>query len=110
MSIATSGDYERYFEEDGIRYHHILDPVTGYPARGIISATVVSPDATFADALTKIFVMSKDKGLSFIEKRADEEAVIMTEDQNIYYTAGLKNSFYAFENENKQNNTEQHPK
>lgn len=100
ISIATSGDYERYFEEDGRRYHHILDPKTGYPATGVISATVVSANATLADALTKIFVMGKDKGIAFIEKRSDAEAVMMTADQEIHYTSGIGKMFKAFKQEN----------
>src|SRR5210317_972666 len=62
-AISTSGDYERYFEEHGVRYHHILQPSTGMPASGVHSATVFGPDAVFTDALsTSVFVMGVDKG------------------------------------------------
>ena len=68
-AVATSGDYERYFIKDGIRYHHILDPKTGYPARGCISATVLAPDTMTADAwATAVFVM----GESYFEKQNDK--------------------------------------
>ncbi|MEO1065580.1 MAG: FAD:protein FMN transferase, partial [Actinomycetota bacterium] len=66
-AISTSGDYERYFEEDGVRYHHIIKPSTGTPAAGVHSATVIGPDAVMTDALsTSVFVMGVDRGLKLI--------------------------------------------
>ncbi|MFN4224272.1 MAG: FAD:protein FMN transferase [Fervidobacterium nodosum] len=63
-SIATSGDYERFFIVDGVRYHHIIDPKTGYPARGAISATVISEDPVIADAFsTAAFVLGRENWL-----------------------------------------------
>jgi len=79
-SVATSGDYERFFTEDGIRYHHILDPSTGYPARGCISVTVWTPTAMQADILaTTIFVLGPEKGLALAERRDDVESLIFFE-------------------------------
>ena len=67
-STSTSGDYERYFVLDGVRYHHILDPRTGMPSKGLRSVTTVSPDATLADALsTAIMVLGAERGLALAE-------------------------------------------
>ncbi len=68
-AISTSGDYERFFFKDGVRYHHILDPQTLMPARRCQSVTIVSPDATTADGLaTGVFVMGPEEGLALVEK------------------------------------------
>jgi thiamine biosynthesis lipoprotein len=83
-SIVTSGDYERYFTgEDGKRYHHILDPRTGYPAdSGIHSVTVISTDTAYADAMaTAIFVMGLEKGMAFVESYDNIEAIIVSSGQ-----------------------------
>jgi thiamine biosynthesis lipoprotein len=67
-SISTSGDYQRFFVKDGQRYHHILDPETGYPASGIISISVIAPDGFMADGLsTGIFVLGPEKGIKLLE-------------------------------------------
>jgi len=77
-SIATSGDYERFFMYEGQRYHHLLDPVTGYPARECISVTIRSPAAISADAYaTAIFIMGPAKGMNFIESTAGLEGLII---------------------------------
>jgi len=68
-AISTSGDYERYFIKDGVRYHHILDPKTLQPARLCQSVTIIAPDATTADALaTGVFVMGPVRGLALVER------------------------------------------
>lgn len=65
-AVVTSGDYERYFEFEGRRYHHLLDPATGYPAEGVQSATVVAPSSTLADILsTTVFLLGPDRGEAF---------------------------------------------
>lgn len=88
-AISTSGDYERYFIEDGKRYHHILRPADGLPVSGVRSVTVVGPDGTYTDALsTSLFVMGPEKGLNLIESLPDYEAVIIT-DLQLFYSAGL---------------------
>ncbi len=90
-AISTSGDYERYFEEDGVRYHHILQPSTGAPASGVHSATVFGPDAVFTDALsTSVFVMGVDKGLRLIGSLPDYESIVIDADGQIYYSDGLQ--------------------
>lgn len=76
-AVVTSGDYERFFELDGKRYHHILDPKTGYPAEGTVSVTVVAPTALFADAYsTALFLMEPDKAIELIDRTDMLEAVI----------------------------------
>lgn len=77
-AVATSGNYERYFIEGGIRYHHILNPKTGYPADNCISVTILAKEAILSDALsTGIFVMGPERGMALIEKLTDVEAIMM---------------------------------
>jgi len=91
FTVATSGDYEQYFEVDGIRYHHILDPKTGYPSTGLQSVTIINKSNTFADALaTAVFVMGKDKGMKLIETLDDTEAMIIDEQGKIFYSSGFE--------------------
>ncbi len=91
MSVATSGDYERYFEFDGKRYHHILNPKTGYPADRLISVTVLNKSCTIADALaTAVFVLGQSKGLNLIENLPGTEAMIIDNQRNKMYSAGFK--------------------
>lgn len=90
-SVATSGDYEQFFEVDGIRYHHILNPKNGLPARGLQSVTIINPSNTFADALaTAVFVMGKDEGIKLIESLNNTEAMIIDGDGKIFYSRGFE--------------------
>lgn len=78
-SVATSGDYQRYFIIDGKRYHHLLDPRTGYPMGGLISVTVVTQDATEADALsTIVFLLGREKGMEYIKKTPGLEGILVS--------------------------------
>jgi thiamine biosynthesis lipoprotein len=89
-STSTSGDYERFFILDGKRYHHIIDPRTGWPSEGLSGVTVVSPDATLADALsTAIMVMGQERGLALAERLPDVEAVLVDPDGDLWTTSGL---------------------
>ncbi|MBI5233530.1 MAG: FAD:protein FMN transferase [Deltaproteobacteria bacterium] len=99
-AIATSGDYERYFIKDKVRFHHILDPKTGFPAQDSMSVTVVSKDPALADALsTAVFVMGPEKGMALIEQFATEgvEAVIIDSKGNASVSSGLKGKVDIFE-------------
>ncbi len=82
-AIATSGDYQQYFDEAGRRYHHILDPQSGWPASGLISATVWAETAMDADILsTAIFVLGADRGLELVEKWPRVEALVFSETES----------------------------
>lgn len=89
-SVVTSGMYERFFEQEGIRYHHILNPATGYPVwNDIQSVTIVSKSSLLADALsTSVFVLGREKGLALLESE-DAEGVIIGEDNLVYPTSGI---------------------
>ena len=90
-AISTSGDYERYFEENGVRHHHIISPSTGAPASGVHSATVFGPDAVITDALsTSVFVMGVDQGLRLIATLPDYESIVIDDLGRIYYSDGLR--------------------
>lgn len=91
VTVSTSGDYEKYFEKDGVRYHHIFDPKTGYPANnGLISVTIVCEDGLMSDALsTACFVMGLEDGLAYAEKMG-VDGVFVTSDKEVYTTKNLK--------------------
>ncbi len=90
-AISTSGDYERYFDEDGVRYHHIIKPSTGTPASGVHSATVFGPDAVITDALsTSVFVLGVDEGLRLIGTLPDYESIVIDAQGRVYYSDGLQ--------------------
>jgi FAD:protein FMN transferase len=89
-SFSTSGDYERYFDEDGKRFHHIIDPKTGDSARKCRSVTVISGTATRTDALTKsVFIMGPEEGIRFINTLPDVDAVAVGPDGKVHYSRGL---------------------
>jgi FAD:protein FMN transferase len=90
VSVSTSGDYERFFVVDGRRFHHILDPRTGMPAPGLRSATVVSADATLADAMsTALIVLGVEAGLALIEADPALEAVLVDGSGRVHVSSGL---------------------
>ncbi len=93
--IVVSGDYERYFVRDGVRYHHLLSPDTGFPARtGLRAVAVVAGDGALADALsTALFVLGLDRGLALWREAGGFEAVFVTDDRRLVATSGLRPSF-----------------
>lgn len=103
--VATSGDYERYFEVDGIRYSHIIDPKTGLPAHYMVSVTVVAPTAALADALaTGIFVLGVEPGLALVEQLPGVEVLIYTDEDGklgAHYSSGFE-KFLADDEDGEQ--------
>lgn len=96
-AFGTSGDYERFFFDGGVRWHHIIDPATGYPARRSRSATVLAADALTADALdTALFVMGPARGIALAESLPGIEAAIVGSDGRLYLTTGLAGRLDVF--------------
>ena len=94
-SVVTSGNYERFFIQDGKRYHHIYDSKTGYPSEsGLISTTIISDNSIDGDALsTSTFIMGLTKGMKLVESIKGVEAIFITADKKVYVTQGLKDNF-----------------
>jgi thiamine biosynthesis lipoprotein len=89
-AVSTSGDYERFFVEDGVRYHHILDPRTGDSARESWSVTILGPEATFTDAMsTSVFVLGPEKGLALIDRLPGIDAIVIDAQGRLRYSADL---------------------
>ena len=89
-AVSTSGDYERYFEEDGVRYHHIINPSNGDSARDVRSVTILGPEGLFTDALsTAVFVLGLDKGLGLIDELPGIDAVVVDGAGNLRYSADI---------------------
>ena len=91
MAISTSGDYQRFFIKDGKRYHHILDPATGYPAEtDLISASVIAPEGYIADGLsTAVFALGAEKGMRLL-KTMGIEGVLVDRNRNVFVTEGIR--------------------
>ena len=90
-SVVTSGTYQRYFEQDGNIYHHILDTSTGYPCdNGLSSVTIISDSSTDGDALsTTVFLLGLDNGMDYVESHANIEAIFITDENELYYSSGM---------------------
>jgi thiamine biosynthesis lipoprotein len=89
-AISTSGDYERYFENNGERHHHILDPRTGKSPSSVRSVTIIGTDATTTEGLSKIvFIKGVKRGLEIIDSVAGFDAVVVDEEGRLRYSAGL---------------------
>ncbi|MEM7083307.1 MAG: FAD:protein FMN transferase [Pseudomonadota bacterium] len=90
-AISTSGDYERYFEADGVRYHHIIEPTSGDSARTVRSVTIIGPNAIMTDALsTGVFVLGKQRGLALIDSLEEFEAIVIDQQGEMHFSRGLE--------------------
>ena len=90
-AVSTSGDYERYFDEGGVRYHHIIDPRTGHSASKVRSATILAPTATQTDGMSKTaFVLGPEKALEIINRMPEYDAVFVLPDGRVLYSNGLR--------------------
>ena len=90
VAVSTSGDYQRYFDEHGVRYHHIINPRSGDSARGMHSATIIGPDATTTDALsTSVFILGVDRGLELVNHLPGIDAILVDAQGQLHYSDGL---------------------
>lgn len=93
LAVMGSGDYERFFEKDGKRYHHIFDPKTGYPAESLSGMTLIYHDPVAADGwITALFVLGPEKGLKIVEKIPGMEAIMVTRSGERHYSSRFKNA------------------
>lgn len=90
-ALSTSGDYERYFDEGGVRYHHIIDPKTGHSASKVRSATIMAPTATQTDGLSKTaFVLGPEKAMEIYNRMDDVDAILVAPDGKVLYSKRLE--------------------
>lgn len=90
VAISTSGDYERYFDEDGVRYHHIIDPKTGHSPGGVRSVTILGPTATDTEGWSKgVFIRGPVEGLALLERHEGLDAVVVDRTGKVWYSKGL---------------------
>jgi FAD:protein FMN transferase len=91
VAISTSGDYERYFDEDGVRYHHILDPATGKSPAGVRAVTIIGPDAVTTEGLSKsVFIKGVHEGLTWVNAMSGVDAVVVDASGRMFYSDGLQ--------------------
>ena len=90
VSISTSGDYERYFDADGTRFHHLIDPATGKSPREIQSVTILADDGLTCEALSKIvFVLGVERGMALVETQSGVDAVVVDAAGALHFSSGL---------------------
>ncbi len=93
-TFSTSGDYERAFIRNGVRYHHLIDPASGFPAIGARSVTIVTSRPVLADGLsTGVFILGPARGMALVERLPDVEAVIVTDKNEVLVSSGLRGTF-----------------
>jgi thiamine biosynthesis lipoprotein len=91
VAVSTSGDYERYFERDGVRHHHLIDPSTGRSPDAVHSVTIVAEDGLTSEALSKtVFVLGIERGLAIVEKMPGADAVVVDAQGRLHFTSGLQ--------------------
>ncbi len=102
-SVVTSGIYERFIEKDGVRYHHILNPKTGYPYEtNIAGVSIISDKSVDADALsTLVFTKGVEEGIKFVESLKNVDAIFVTNDKKVYTTKEVKDNFKILNDEFK---------
>lgn len=105
-TVVTTGVYERFIEEDGVRYHHILNPKTGYPYEtDIVGVSIITDNSIDADALSTLtFTKGLKEGLKFVEDLENVDAIFITNDKKIYMTKNIKENFELINNEFKISN------
>lgn len=92
IAMSTSGDYERYFEDDGQRYHHILSPKTGKSVESVQSVSIIGPQSVYNDALsTAVFVLGVQDGIGLINSLDNFDVIVMDAERKLHYSDGLKN-------------------
>jgi thiamine biosynthesis lipoprotein len=88
--MSTSGDYERFFERDGERFHHVIDPKTGRSAHGVRSVTILAEDGLTSEGLSKsVFVKGLAEGMRLVESQEGVDAIVIDADGVLHYSSGL---------------------
>ena len=96
LAVMGSGDYERFFEKDGRRYHHIFNPRTGYPTEGVIGTTIIHEDPVLANAWSKpIFVLGPERGLQLVERVPGMEVIVVRTSGEVLYSGSLKHEIHS---------------
>jgi thiamine biosynthesis lipoprotein len=96
LAVMGSGDYERFFEKNGKRYHHIFNPKTGFPAEGVIGTTLIHADPVLANVWSKpIFVLGPERGMQVVERIPGMEAIVVWTSGEILYSLGLKHALQS---------------
>ena len=105
MAVVTSGNYEKFFMYQGKKYSHIINPITGWPATGTKSVTIICSDAEIADALaTSVFILGSEKGIELINKLKNTECLIVTDANEIVTSKGIKLNYYESNTTKKSTN------
>ena len=101
QTLVTSGSYERFLELDGKRYHHILNPETGYPEENsILSVSIITKDSIDGDGLsTTTFLLGLEEGMKLIEDLPNTEAIFITTDKKVYHTSGINEKNFKITSE-----------
>jgi thiamine biosynthesis lipoprotein len=102
-AVSTSGDYERYFEQGGVRHHHIIDPATGRSPSAVHSVTILAADGLTAEAMSKsLFVLGVERGMALIESQPGVDAIVVDAEGRLHYSTGLRNHSGAAEQDRRQ--------